>query len=1624
MDKETRNRIQRATQQARTLLEEDYERQLDGTYDIPRTGRVAELPGAHLEPWRLPIRGKLVAAVEHRRAGGLKPAEAVAAYLREAAFTTLNRFVALKMLEARGLVQEALSKGEQSSGFREFTGLAPGLSGLPDHGYRLYLESLFDEIGQEVKVLFDRSEPASLLWPSHQVFHALLDLLNQPDLAEVWKEDETLGWVYQYFNSDDERKKMRKESRTPRNSREMAVRNQFFTPRYVVEFLTDNTLGRTWYEMRQGETALVEQCQYLVRRRRPVFLKLGEVGPEPFVPTESSPGRDEAAMWTRPNPDLEAPLDIYWYAMTVSGPDWAERVLGQDCCDLSDEKETAWQDTGKWDGTFETLRCCLYHQLRREDRSGGPPETWPVDQFRSLHQEICRRWDLETEHIPFRARKDPRDLKILDPACGSGHFLLYCFDLLATIYQEAWSDPESPASEATGRTLRQDYATPEELRAAIPGLVLRHNLHGIDIDPRAAQIAALALWMRAQRAYGDFQLPRSARPPIRKTNIVVAEPMPGEPELRQEFLATLDRPLAGLVEKVFQKMELAGEAGSLLRIEEDIRDAIRDARKKWQSLPQGAQLSLEGFEPKGEQMHLQDLWEVSDEGYWEQAERRVYEALERYAGGGRSGGAFRRRLFAEDAARGFAFIDMCRQKYDVALMNPPFGNPSRDTKKTLEQRFPSSKGDVLAVFVERLRDLLNTGGLLGAITSRTPFFLGSFSEFRKDVLLEQGAPLLFADLGDGVLEAMVETCAWVYRWPRPRRNPDAALFFRLLVEEAKDDSLVKEIHEVRTGHPSTTSVFAQNPGVFTKLPSAPFCYWAPPKAISKLGMFPPIEGNVASVRVGLQTGDDFRFLRTLWEIPPTALAPSPHSAPEDPSQVHNRCKRELAPGGGKEWVFYSKTDAANPWFSPISLAVKWARTGREIKNFCDKNGKLRSAVRSEGLYFNPGFSYMLRSSRLVPYVVPAGVIPTAGRAQVFPEPGHEEVLLAWCASNLASSIARFSGEIFARPKFQAGMVQGLPWSPDLLTQASALQEAVQREIEARNSAARYLEPFLEFEIPRALDLGDTRPGPDTDLRTLLGPDLEYAVGTAFGLSSLEMVQVEQDLLEALSLRADTPNQDDDAPNEDGDEVEEDLDCAAEMDMMSAASHSINRIFSYCTGAAFGRWDVRLALEPSLRPDKSGAFAPLPCVPAGSLVSPDGDLARLGEVVSTDWLRLRRVAGQTPTGVSHSTTDEGEYPVQVAWRGILVDDIGNNSDIAWRTTEVLRLFPGVLAQLEEELGDAGLRSTLASDQFSFHIKQYTYGGRKAPIYWQLATPSASYSVWLYYHRLTRDTFYQVLNDFVVPKVRHEEAKLTELRQDAGPSPTTKQRKEIDDQETFVEELRAYREEVERVAPLWNPNLNDGVIINFAPLWRLVPQHREWQKECRECWNKLAAGDYDWAHLAMHLWPERVAPKCATDRSLAIAHDLEEVFWQEGPDGKWRQKPVPPETIAALVAERTSPAVRDARDQLLQAPEPLGRRGARRAASTPRPPRAPRAPRPTAPEPPTAPTPRARATANPQAREAILRHLATTPTGASKADLLAATALDESAWKPTIDELLATNQVTRTGEKRGTKYHVVS
>jgi len=370
--------------------------------------------------------------------------------------------------------------------------------------------------------------------------------------------------------------------------------------------------------------------------------------------------------------------------------------------------------------------------------------------------------------IPYRAPKDPRELRVLDPACGSGHFLLYCFDLLQTIYEEAHDD------ENLGKALREEYSDRDEFRHAVPVLILRHNLHGIDIDVRATQIAALALWLRAQRAYGELGLKDDERPRITRSNIVCAEPMPGEQEMLEDFARSLQPTVLGqLVNIVFDKMNLAGEAGSLLKIEEEIASTVAQARAQWQREVEqatdrsGNELLLtrsemeELSERANIQMDLFDVSQVTDEEFWVQAAGRLIEALRSYSTGVTNGKSYQSRLFADDAAQGFAFVDICRKRFDIVLMNPPFGDARQPSKAYIAKNYPRTKNDVYAAFVERGLDWLHPGGLLGAITSRTGFFLSSFRKWREEIVLGEARPTVVADLGQGVLDtAMVETAAY------------------------------------------------------------------------------------------------------------------------------------------------------------------------------------------------------------------------------------------------------------------------------------------------------------------------------------------------------------------------------------------------------------------------------------------------------------------------------------------------------------------------------------------------------------------------------------------------------------------------------------------------------------------------------------------------------------------------------------------------------------------------------------------------------------------------------------------------------------------------------------------------
>ncbi|MBZ5543109.1 MAG: BREX-1 system adenine-specific DNA-methyltransferase PglX, partial [Acidobacteriia bacterium] len=1110
-DKPTRNALASMVGDCRRLLTEEFRHQLQATYGLQPDGTALPVSTlGHLDERGREVAQELREWQEHLASTEAgtdteKKKKAFDRLTHETAFTVLNRLAALRMCEERGHVIECVRRGMESDGFVLYERFSGGALGTRGETYQIFLERMFDELAVDLGALFDLRAPQSLVFPRELCLEKVLTLLNDPKLAHLWKEDETIGWVYQYFNSKEEREKMRDASAAPRNSRELAVRNQFFTPRYVVEFLVDNTLGRICYEMRKGETALKDNCRYLVRRPTEMFLKEGEEPPGSAEPQEG----------------------------------------------LSQEE--------------------------------------------LLKQPV---------HIPHRSKKDPRDLKILDPACGSGHFLLYCFDLLETIYEEAWADEQPVAFEASGKSLLEDFPDLDSLKRALPELILRHNLHGIDIDLRSCQIAALALWLRAQRTYQRLGLKGADRPKITKSNIVCAEPMPGEKAFLDQFVTGLEPKVVGqLVQSVFEKMTLAGEAGSLLKIEEEIAGAVVEAKKQWLAGPKAEQGRFFAEDKRPEQKELGlDFSGITDATFWEKAEERIYAALQVYSEQAENGAGYQRRLFAEDAARGFAFIDQCRKRYDAILMNPPFGDFSKQWKDQAEETYPNSYNDILGAFIDCFLHRLHYHGRLGAITSRTCFFLTSFTDWRRRVVLADAALGAVADLGQGVMDnAMVEAAAYVMERARP---VSVTPFMRAIAEQDRECVVNACVSVFNSGNADPRLLLARQ-DTFQKLPDSPFVYWVAHDDLDQFTKRQQFEPAIGEVRQGLATGDDVRFCRAVWEVAPedTQFVYFPPNGEtfcrfDDPIvQAYFRRRAKGTP----RWAFHVKSGASQPWHSPITLKINWHNNGAESRNFTDAKGKLRSRPQNVAFYYRPGFSWTRRATRFYPYVIPCGCIPSVSRYMAFPRQGREFEALGVCASRIASAFMRFYGEKFEWPNFLVENLKMLPW-PDVDDEAlNFFREYGIAEVNRRRRAYQNHEPFNEFLVPTKIcDFSQKGQALAFDATSLLGEDGERRVADAYGFTPEAATRVERDVLEALRYQQS-------GGSTEGEEAEEGEAEEGDSDFVIDYSEEAQNeaLISYVLGGAFGRWDTRLATGEKPAPELPGPFAPPPVCPPGILQNDQG-----------------------------------------------------------------------------------------------------------------------------------------------------------------------------------------------------------------------------------------------------------------------------------------------------------------------------------------------------------------------------------------------------------------------------------
>ena len=373
------------------------------------------------------------------------------------------------------------------------------------------------------------------------------------------------------------------------------------------------------------------------------------------------------------------------------------------------------------------------------------------------------RYRRVTDEAQVEEFKLARDITLLDPACGTMHFGQYAFGLFHEMYldeiehagQEGW--PAKPSVRDT---------------RDIPTAILDNNLFGVDIDPRAIQIASLSLLLTAKEAVlADGFSPLDVK--IRRTNLVVANAV----NLGGERLRTLVDEVAALgtaelrerlFKTIWENLQHVGELGSLVQVHESVDRVLQDwveerAREKGLT-DAGIRAPDSPVFPEFDADRAGQLRLAREPLQREARELRqeLLEAVETAAAEATADAA--ERLFAEDTARGLKLLQILSRRYDVIVMNPPYGAFVPVVKAFVKDAYKFTSNDTYAAFVERATQLVNREGYIGALTSSTFVNLSTFEKLRTEILLKRNPLIAMLDLGFGILDdATVQAAAIVLR---------------------------------------------------------------------------------------------------------------------------------------------------------------------------------------------------------------------------------------------------------------------------------------------------------------------------------------------------------------------------------------------------------------------------------------------------------------------------------------------------------------------------------------------------------------------------------------------------------------------------------------------------------------------------------------------------------------------------------------------------------------------------------------------------------------------------------------------------------------------------------------------
>ncbi len=723
--------------------------------------------------------------------------------LDELTFTLFNRLAAIKVMEALQLFPPIITKqaehGGRSFGHKVWLEQNPAMRNEEMEGIREYFKHEFNRLGDDIP-LFHKNYPYAFI-PYVIEFNEIIDAFNkieQDDQIEskIWQSDDILGWLYESYNNV--KKQAHKDSGDKTEYNKVSLQSQVYTPRWVVEFLVHNSLGKLYLEM---------------------------------------------------YPDSEI-KSLYKIAPALSAVE------------------------------------------------GNAPKT-KVREPKPLHL-----------------------LKLIDPASGSGNFLLYAFAFFYALYLDQIENYDA------------DYEIDD-----IPKLIIENNLHGIDLDDRAAQLAQLGLWIKAKQ--------KNRNTTALHFNVVSSDfYLPDYQEVLPIFETGItDDNQRKIVAEIWTDLQQAHKFGSLVKIEEKIKHQVEELYTK---------------QKRGEL----DLFLSAEIAQYEEFEKDFFINLEtavaQYAQ--KQGVSF----LTDKTKDAITFLKLITQKYDIACANPPYTDSAdfgAELKKYIDTNYAKPykfNTNLYATFIKRCFELTNEKGKVAMVHPPTFMYIKTFEDVRK-FILEKTHIDLFVEWGYlGMFHPSARVDAAMYVLEKETQKEKETPFIKLnhIYEGKRYDAFVEAYDKLITGvnHSNNYSLPQSKLKI---IKSYPFIYWISDEFREKF------EGDSVKDILrncqGLATADNNRFLRFWWEL-----------KPKDENIAKN------------EWVTYAKGGPYKKWEGNLWLKVNWKNNGDLIRNFNDENGKQRSRPQNEDVYFKEGVTYSASGSKGPSYrFLPSDCIFDVGGSSIF-----------------------------------------------------------------------------------------------------------------------------------------------------------------------------------------------------------------------------------------------------------------------------------------------------------------------------------------------------------------------------------------------------------------------------------------------------------------------------------------------------------------------------------------------------------------------------------------------------------------------------------------------------------------